>query len=680
MTVNAISFDVEDWFQVENLKSAIRRDDWDSLELRVEQNTRRILAALQERGVKATFFILGWVAERCPELVREIDRQGHEVASHGYAHRLVYDMTPDEFRDDLARSKMILEDIVGKPVIGYRAPSFSITPNTLWALDILKETGFRYDSSIFPVSVHDRYGFPGCDTQPFHWSNGLLEIPLAVYKLGRLALPVAGGGYFRLFPYIYFRALLGRLNRRRQPFTFYLHPWEFDPAQPRVCVPWFYSFRHYVNLDKTESRLRKLLKQFRFAGIAAVHGIGEQADRSVSGRRIRIVFIIDQIGSNLAGTENQLIKIINGLDRAAFDVHLICFNEHPWFAQNRHLIHCPATVINLKQLKHPAVFGNFIRLVRWLRRERPDIVHTFFPIGNIVGVLGARLAGVPVVISSRRDYGEWMRPHYLAATRFANRFVTRIVTNSAEVRKLTARKEGFDAGRIDVIHNGIDAEPFSRNRPDDSLRRTLGIPDGHRVVGIVANFRTMKRHATLVYAAREILDRRPDVEFVLVGQNVTHDGQQQALEELASSLGVRDRFHFVGAQPEVARYLSIMDIGVNCSVGEGLSNAIMEYMAAGVACVVSDGGGNPDLIEADVHGLVFPVDDHAALARHILRLLAEPETRDRLVANARRRIDLELSIPAMLLQYQNFYRQITIGAGNHTVATARASTGRPRRD
>lgn len=679
MTVNAISFDIEDWFQVENLKSAIRRDEWDSLELRVEQNTRRILAALQERGVTATFFILGWVAERCPELVREIDRQGHEVASHGYAHRLVYDMTPEEFRDDLARSKKILEGIVGKPVIGYRAPSFSITPNTLWALDILKEAGFRYDSSIFPVSVHDRYGFPGCDTKPFRWPNGLLEIPLAVYKLGRLALPVAGGGYFRLFPYFYFRALLGRLNRKRQPFTFYLHPWEFDPMQPRVQVPWFYRFRHYVNLDKTESRLRKLLRQFQFDGIAAVHGIESQTGQPVTARRIRIVFIIDQVGSNLAGTENQLIKIINGLDRTAFDVRLICFNEHPWFAQNRDLIHCPATVINLKKLKHPAVFGNFIRLVRWLRRERPDVVHTFFPIGNIVGVLGARLAGVPTIISSRRDYGEWMRPHYLAATRFANRFVTRIITNSDEVRKLTSRKEGFDGARIDVIYNGIDSGPFSCRQPDDSLRQELGIPENHKVVGLVANFRPMKRHATLLRAAREILDRRDDVEFVLLGQNVMRDAQQLALENLATSLGVRNRFHFVGARADVARYLSIMDIGVNCSVAEGLSNAIMEYMAAGVACVVSDGGGNPDLIKADVHGLVFPVDDHGALARQILRLLAEPETRSRLVENARRRIDLELSIPAMLAHHENLYRRFATGVSGNVTPADRVSSDRPRR-
>lgn len=269
--INALSFDVEDWFQVENLKSAIERVQWDNLELRVEANTQRILKVLREHNTKATFFILGWVAERCPKLVQEIVMDGHEVASHGYAHRLVYEMTPDEFREDVTRSKMVLEKLINKAVTGYRAPSFSITPDTLWALDILKDAGYRYDSSIFPVSIHDRYGFTGSDTKPYRWENGLLEVPLAVYKIGKFALPVAGGGYFRLLPFLYFRKLLSRINSQQQAFTFYLHPWEFDPLQPRVSVPWFYRFRHYVNLRKTEPRLRRLLETFKFSGIEEVH-------------------------------------------------------------------------------------------------------------------------------------------------------------------------------------------------------------------------------------------------------------------------------------------------------------------------------------------------------------------------------------------------------------------------
>lgn len=273
---NGLSFDVEDWFQVENLRSAIPREQWETLPLRVEANTRRILALLRARQSKATFFFLGWVAERCPQLVRDVDREGHEVASHGYGHELVYRMTPESFRADVRRSKRLLEDLVGKPVLGYRAPSFSIVRDSMWAVDVLKEEGFVYDSSVFPISLHDRYGFSERGVLPFRWPNGLLEIPLAVYKIRNFSLPVAGGGYFRLFPYAYFKFLLQRLNDRQQRFTFYLHPWEFDPGQPRVSVPPFFRFRHYINLHRTEKGLSRLLADFAFERIAVAYNVTQQ--------------------------------------------------------------------------------------------------------------------------------------------------------------------------------------------------------------------------------------------------------------------------------------------------------------------------------------------------------------------------------------------------------------------
>lgn len=270
---NGLSFDIEDWFQVENLRPAIARADWGRLPLRVEANTKKILELLAAAETRATFFFLGWVAERCPGLVREVAAQGHEIACHGFGHELVYRMTPESFRDDLRHAKLVLEDIVGAPVIGYRAPSFSITPESTWALDTLRDEGFLYDSSVFPVSLHDRYGFAGSDTLPFRWPNGLLEIPLAVYKLRKFALPLAGGGYFRLLPYTYFRLFLRRLNAQGHRFTFYLHPWEFDPEQPRVSVPAWYRFRHYVRLAKTAGSLTRLLSDFTFAPMAAAYGV-----------------------------------------------------------------------------------------------------------------------------------------------------------------------------------------------------------------------------------------------------------------------------------------------------------------------------------------------------------------------------------------------------------------------
>jgi polysaccharide deacetylase family protein (PEP-CTERM system associated) len=265
--INALSFDVEDWFQVENLKCAVSYGDWESAELRVEANTGKILRLLREKNIKATFFVLGWIAEKSPALVKEIHDEGHEIASHGYSHELVYNMTEEAFREDIDRSKSLLEDITKRRVTGYRAPSFSITRESLWAVEILKEKGFSYDSSIFPVSFHDRYGFDGCGTKPFRWPNGLLEIPLSVYKIGGFALPLAGGGYFRLLPYGYFKYFLKRLNGKNQRFTFYLHPWELDPDQPRVKLPLSYRFRHYVNLRLTEKSLKRLLKDFDFQSI-----------------------------------------------------------------------------------------------------------------------------------------------------------------------------------------------------------------------------------------------------------------------------------------------------------------------------------------------------------------------------------------------------------------------------
>lgn len=270
---NALTIDVEDYFQVAALAEAVRYDDWDSMEYRVEANTDRILALFEEADVKATFFTLGWVAERSPKLVKRIADAGHEVASHGYSHQLIYNQTPDVFREETRRSKEILEEILGRAVKGYRAASYSITNQSRWALDILAEEGFTWDSSIFPVR-HDRYGMPGTPRWPHRLTTDkgheLAEFPLSTLKLGGYSLPIAGGGYFRLFPYWFSDWGLGSINRQGQPFVFYLHPWEVDPGQPRLDVKWFSRFRHYNNLDVCEQRLAELLKRFRFTTMSHV--------------------------------------------------------------------------------------------------------------------------------------------------------------------------------------------------------------------------------------------------------------------------------------------------------------------------------------------------------------------------------------------------------------------------
>ncbi|RKY00311.1 polysaccharide deacetylase family protein [Candidatus Poribacteria bacterium] len=268
--INILTIDVEDYFHVLGLSSVIKKSEWEDCPQRVYGNTLRLLDILEASGVKATFYVLGWVAERRPELVDEMLRRGHEIASHGYSHAPIYEQTREEFHADLVRSKEILEGISGCKVIGYRAPSFSITERTLWALDVLIEEGFEYDSSIYPIR-YDRYGISSAERFPHLIHRGKRSIwefpPSTLRFLGR-NLPVAGGGYFRLYPYRITAGFIRRMNRKGYPVLVYLHPWEIDPAQPRFKPRFRDRFRHYVNLSKTEGKLIRLLKEFRFAGIS----------------------------------------------------------------------------------------------------------------------------------------------------------------------------------------------------------------------------------------------------------------------------------------------------------------------------------------------------------------------------------------------------------------------------
>ena len=265
--INSISIDVEDYFQVSALAKQFKYDEWDSVSPRVVENTTKLLDIFDEYDVKVTHFVLGWVAERFPDLVKEIHNRGHEVASHGYSHQLIYNQSIDVFREETIKSKTILEDLTGAEVLGYRAASYSITRKSLWALDVLAELGFKYDSSIFPVH-HDRYGIYGSPKQPhvLRTPNNhlLVEYPLSTFDTPIQTLPIAGGGYFRLYPYWLSRFFYNQTNKQNKSFVFYLHPWEIDPGQPRVKTSLLSSFRHYNNLDVCEKRLRQLLQDFEF--------------------------------------------------------------------------------------------------------------------------------------------------------------------------------------------------------------------------------------------------------------------------------------------------------------------------------------------------------------------------------------------------------------------------------
>jgi polysaccharide deacetylase family protein (PEP-CTERM system associated) len=264
---NVMSVDVEDYFQVGAFEHTIPRSDWERWPCRVEANVDRILAMFERRGVRATFFTLGWVAERYPEMVRRIVAAGHELASHGYGHHRVTQLSETEFREDVTRAKHLLEDIGGQAVTGYRAPSFSIGHKNLWALDVLSRAGYRYSSSIYPI-VHDHYGMPDAPRFPYRPEQcpALLEVPPTTLRLQGRNLPAAGGGYFRLLPYPASRWLIQRVNDQEQrPAMFYFHPWEVDPGQPRVPgAPLKSRFRHYVNLSRMEAKLDQLCADFRW--------------------------------------------------------------------------------------------------------------------------------------------------------------------------------------------------------------------------------------------------------------------------------------------------------------------------------------------------------------------------------------------------------------------------------
>lgn len=262
---NAMSIDVEDYFQVSAFERTINRDDWDRIPCRVEANVDRIMQLLADRNVRATFFTLGWLAERYPAMIRRIVDAGHELASHGYGHQRVTDLTPEQFKQDLLRAKKLLQDHGQCEIIGYRAPSFSIGPTNLWAHDVLAQTGHRYSSSVYPIA-HDHYGMPDAPRFAYRPRPDLLEIPPTSIRLMARNLPASGGGFFRLLPYAVSRWSLTRVNRvDRESGVFYFHPWEVDPAQPRVAGASAKArFRHYLNLGKTIPRLERLLTDFRW--------------------------------------------------------------------------------------------------------------------------------------------------------------------------------------------------------------------------------------------------------------------------------------------------------------------------------------------------------------------------------------------------------------------------------
>jgi polysaccharide deacetylase family protein (PEP-CTERM system associated) len=271
--LNALSIDVEDYFHVSNFDGYIPRNRWEVMPLRIEESTMKVLQLLSFHRVKATFFVLGWIAERMKSLIREIRSAGHEIASHGYDHRLAYEMSPEEFRADIRRSKASIEDALGEQIYGYRATSYSLVRHNFWYLQILAEEGFLYDSSIFPV-YHDRYGIPEWDRFPkIVKDNGysIYEVPPSTFRIFGYNLPIAGGGYLRLLPIQLLSYCIKKINSNEgKPAVIYFHPWELDTDQPRIKISFLKGFRHYNNIHSTDKKIAHLLKNFSFSTISKV--------------------------------------------------------------------------------------------------------------------------------------------------------------------------------------------------------------------------------------------------------------------------------------------------------------------------------------------------------------------------------------------------------------------------
>jgi len=283
--INAMTVDVEDYFHVSAFENTINKSDWHNLPLRVERNTYRLLELFEKHNAKSTFFTLGWVAKRCPELIKAIVDQGHELASHGFSHQRATEMTRSEFFSDVQQSKHILEDLSGKEVIGYRAPSFSINDSNTWVYDVLLELGFQYSSSTYPIS-HDLYGVPNWPRFPYlrdesSESQKLIEIPIPTLRKNDVNTGIGGGGYFRLYPYWLSKRRIDKFHQQeRQPYSFYFHPWEIDPKQPRVKeAPLKSKFRHYINLSKMEGKLEQLLKDYQWDTMNSVYLNNESSNK-----------------------------------------------------------------------------------------------------------------------------------------------------------------------------------------------------------------------------------------------------------------------------------------------------------------------------------------------------------------------------------------------------------------
>jgi glycosyltransferase involved in cell wall biosynthesis len=363
--------------------------------------------------------------------------------------------------------------------------------------------------------------------------------------------------------------------------------------------------------------------------------------------------MIDFVYGITGGTENQLFKLIQNMDKNRFDLHLVSLRHTDWIRDNKAILKCRTRMFNIERIMSPLVLIESFRIFRHLRLVKPDIVLTFFPLANIAGVIIAKLAGIPRIVSSRRDFGLWLSWLSIVPIMFANLFVDGIIVNSKQVGQLVAERERFKKSRIHLINNGIDLPNEKKLNISVNPEISSIFSEDHRhVVGIVANLRPMKRHETFLKAAQIVLERRKDFFFVLVG-----DGPLRIdLEKMAFDLGISGKVVFLGTREDIPGVIRCFEIGVNCSQNEGLSNAIMEYMAHGIPCIVSEAGGNKELIQDGENGLLFQLGDHEKLAELILTLSDDRVLQERFIKESKQKIG-RFAVSKMVKNYEDFIIQ-----------------------
>ena len=375
--------------------------------------------------------------------------------------------------------------------------------------------------------------------------------------------------------------------------------------------------------------------------------------------KIKIVFIIDCIYGVTGGTENQLLKLVQNLNHEKYEIHIISLMNTHWLSNNTQELKCKLHVVNYDITNHKRFKNTYaiIKLTKTIKKIAPDIVMCFFRASCILGAMISYFCRVQVITTTRRDFGEFYSRAFLNSMRITNRFSHAIVVNSYPVKYLVVEKEKIKSQKVHVIHNGIKIDS-GKCRPFEKSfisKKALGIKDNQKVIGIVAGLRPMKRHTTFLLAAKEVIAKRKDVEFLIVG-----DGPERMnLEKLSHKLRLQNHLKFVGWQSKIFGYLEIFDIGINCSQKEGLSNAIMEYMAYGVPCIVSDSGGNKDLIEHGEDGFTFELDNYRRLSEYILILLDNEKIRDKYIFNARIKIINKFSLDTMVKKYDNLFVKLT---------------------